>query len=52
MIRYIKDIYNISLEDADMLAKEGFCFIIKDGKLRGFKIEKTNKNQYMQEGIK
>ncbi|HGM3507063.1 TPA: hypothetical protein ACKOR7_001637 [Clostridioides difficile] len=41
MIRYIKDIYNISLEDASMLAEKGFCFIIKAGKLKGFKIEKV-----------
>lgn len=45
----MKDINNISLEDVDMLVKEGFCFIIKDGKLRGFKIEKIKIGGYENE---
>ncbi|MCC0705011.1 hypothetical protein IC213_18305 [Clostridioides sp. ES-S-0049-02] len=52
MILYMKDIYKISLEDASMLAEKGFCFIIKDGKLKGFKSEKINKNEDIQEGQK
>ncbi|CCL12268.1 hypothetical protein NQ830_12510 [Clostridioides difficile] len=39
MIRYIKDINNISLEDAKELSEKGVYFIIKDGKIKGIKFE-------------
>lgn len=31
----LKDINVITLEEAYKMAKEGLCFIIKDGKLKG-----------------
>ncbi|EMQ1359362.1 hypothetical protein OD257_002707 [Clostridioides difficile] len=49
MIRYMKDINNISLHDADILGKEGFYFIIKDGKLKGIKFEKIKIGRYENE---
>lgn len=32
----IKDINRITLDEANKLGKKGLCFIIKDGKFKGF----------------
>lgn len=32
----LKDIHKMTIEEAMLLASKGLCFIIKDGKLKGF----------------